>query len=227
MAYASVQAWTTQRTTTGTTAVKAFVNVPTTGNLLVCCIGGASFLTVSTVTDDIGDGVSWSAGGAHNAGTNTSTDLNMYYKVVGTPSGGGKTVTVTMSGSGIKMIAIKELSGNASSSLIDGTPLAVSGSSANFSIGSITLTDASYVVGFVQNNDGSNPTAGSGFGNLTAMAVDGAGALEDMVGVAGSQTVAFTHAASDTWDGIAVAFKPAAAGGGATPRMLTLLGTGK
>jgi hypothetical protein len=212
MTITAAQAWTsTGSNITPTSLSFAYTNVPAAGNLLVCVFVFDSALTLSSITDNIGDGVAWSLAIGPIVDNNNGSKNYVYYKVVGTPSGGLKTVTVTASAasSAINIALVEYHSSVAGTWATDGTASVVNTVSTNPSPGAITTTSADGIVVGEVTKSGATPTAGTGFTiETTFTAYFGYQAIEDKITTAsGSYTASWADAASSTWTALAAAFK--------------------
>ncbi len=151
MGIATVQAW-KNSSNSGASLSVAFNSVPTAGNLLVAVavVEQGTTRTLS-LSDTIGDGVAW----VYDIdATNSFGDGHIYicHKIVGTPSGGGKTVTTTPNISSVNVLGIAEFSGVDPANPVDGTPKQASGSSATGSPGAMAVRSGSLVVGAILTN---------------------------------------------------------------------------
>jgi hypothetical protein len=87
---------------------KALVNVPTAGNVVVVCTAVADHLQTISMSDDFSDGNSWNTLIGPITELNDDAALYIFWKAIGTPSGGGKTVTATASGSANVVLSVVE-----------------------------------------------------------------------------------------------------------------------
>jgi len=193
----------------GTTITRTLPGVPAAGSLAVCFGFLTGSETVSSLVDDFGDGVSWTeATNSPFAWTNLgSGPLVCYYKFVGTPSGGGSTVTLTKSGtgSGEFYTATYTVSGIGS---LDGTATVAQGNSAAPAPGAITKTAKGLVLGFAQ-CVASQPTAQTSPAYTKQASSNGllSSAVEDLIPAAGGSFNPDWTAASQQWAAMGIAFK--------------------
>lgn len=167
MAITRVQNWTVVPKTggAGSTVDNVLATVPVAGNLLQLYIGsGDSGGAISglTITDTIGDGVSWTAMTTNPTPLGNVGSLAYvqgYYKVVGTPSGGAKTVTATISGTQALALFVAEYGDGAGSPTwaVDGAQIEAYGPAASGApiAGSIVVTGTNTIItGFAQLESG-------------------------------------------------------------------------
>jgi hypothetical protein len=203
-----VQQWTNADAGAGGTSVAlAFTSVPTAGSILIA--GGfnnGAAKTLNLPTDDSGDGVSWTLGKNSSAGGAVDCNMSTYYKVMGTPSGGGKTVTITGTNGGI-VLFIAEFNGNAASSNVDGTPTANSGSGSPSAPGTVTTTRTNgLVVGMTSTSSGT-PTAVAPFTRRSVNTTYQPIAIEDYYPSAAGPYDANMTNGGVGWNAIGIAFK--------------------
>lgn len=95
---AYVQDWaSTMDVASGSSNGYALTSVPTSGNMIIGVVRINDETCTASFSDDFGDAGAWSVVGPVQLG-GVATTAYIGYKVVGTPSGGGKTVTVTPAG---------------------------------------------------------------------------------------------------------------------------------
>lgn len=214
MAYANVQAWTHAVGSAGGGLSLSFTSNPTSNNLLVCCACSYSAANTLTIADNLGDSVSWSTAVGPLVFATGGSQAYIFYKVVG-GSVSGKQVTVTTSAAGNAELFIAEYSGNATSTVQDGSGVSATGvASANPDPGSITVSAGSLAIGYVQNINTAFATAGTGYTRQDTLINNNWDAVEDNQSVsAGTTNPNWVHAA-DQWAAVGAAFK--VAGGSAT-----------
>jgi hypothetical protein len=206
------QDWTSNQTAGAVASLsKAYVSVPTAGNLLVCYGGCSNSTTITVPTDDINDGGAWAAVAFPSplAEPNDLSFLYMFWKKVGTPSGGGKTVTITPGVNSNIEIAIAEFStGGSPTWAVDGTPTKAENiTSTDPTPGSITTTQTSGLVVGITMHTVIAITAAAGYTKRATMNILRNTDIEDqIVTSAGSYTPSWTMA-SGVWSAGGVAFK--------------------
>ena len=218
MAYALVQA----KAISG--ASGAFDSSVTAGNLVVVAMAEYSGHTAS-VTDSGGNTYAEDVSIVNvTLGGNRST---LYSSVVAT----GGTLTVTANSPGAYMrLVLMEFSGNASSSVLDGTGSASGDPSATPTTGSVTVSQADSLVVACFTHSSTTKTLDPGAGYTMAAEIESDAAqpihAEYDLDADTSQTASGTIGASVFSTIVAASYKPAAGGGGGyTPRM-ALLGVG-
>ena len=192
----------------------AFANVPIAGNLLVCYAELGNSGGTGGIGDDIGDSVSWSQF-AIKANATEGVKCYGWWKVVGTPSGGGKTVTVSASPNEPISLVIAEYQSSVGGITwgLNGTAIQTSGSGSNPALGTISMSgDPSTVNSFIS-SDTAVATAGAGFTRQTTVTHFGDDAVEDLFTTGTSQAVAWVGSLGN-WTGLAGAFKAATGAGG-------------
>lgn len=219
MAFSLAQAWTNAVSVGAATSPIVLASIPTTGNLLVCTVTlDLDVAQTASCADNIGDAGVWATAAGPGNNSINGERLYIFWKVVGTPSGGQKTITVTSTGVQTKMTicAAEYAPGTVGTISIDGTSVQSNGSGTNPVAGTIVTTAAGLVVGWVGDNN-ATPAAGSGFTNQTTPANSQFNAVEDQITVsAGSYSVAWVEATNTTWGALGAAFKVTASGGGGT-----------
>lgn len=219
MAFSAVQNWASNRVTSGTTAALVLGTVPVAGNLLVCCYSCDNGLT-ATIADNIGDGVPWTVA-INGQGSSINVGRNyLAYKIVGTPSGGLKTVTMTASGSIALGAGLTVAEYTATGAItIDGTPTFATAQSAVQAAGNITTTSAIGLVVSINQNNTAYSTADGTF-NLqlgTPAQLTWKLSIEDKFTTAAAvYNPSWTGSVSDFWFTCVIGFKQAAAPGGSS-----------
>ena len=204
-----LQAWTSTGTGAAASVGLAYTNVPTAGNLLVCAFATDSTKTLTSITDNIGDGVNWTLARGPDASAFSGSNLYTYYKVVGTPSGGNKTVTVLQSGSGVLTMGLAEYATDKPGTWsIDGTPVGTSGNSTDPTAGSITTAASTSIIVSQVMSGGSDPTAGSGFTvrNVFTPFIYFQDIEDQITTSANAYSVAWVNAVSNQWTAQGTAF---------------------
>ena len=222
MAITRTQAWTSavKDNAIGSTVTNTLVSVPTAGNLLVAWLqtgddGGAA--TISSFSDNIGDGVSWTAMTTNPTSMpgGSNTRILGYYKVVGTPSGGLKAVQCTITGTQALILFVAEYSDTAVTWTVDGSQVSAAVASVGpANAGSITTTGSNSVVIGCALSDDSVWTAGTNYTSRgTEAATWAAMTVEDWVqSTTGTNAVDFGTAGSPaSWAAMGIAFKASAA----------------
>jgi len=228
MAITRVQTFTvaTKSDGTGSTVTNTLASVPTAGNLLVACLssgdaGGA--ITVSSFSDNIGDSVSWTASSLNPVTFpgGGGVQYRIYYKVVGTPSGGLKAVQCTITGTQALALFVAEygVSSGSPTWSVTGTPVSATGlaAAAPANAGSITTAIADAVLIGFAGSSSNHWLAGSGY---TIQASSGVWANDDVedkiVSATGTYAVDWTNPVSPgDWAAMGIAF--GATTGGSAP----------
>lgn len=218
MTVSAKQNWTSAGTGTNVaTQALVLVSIPTAGNLMVCYAERGLGTGTMSVADNIGDSVSWTEIN-HIANTTEGVTVYGWWKVVGTPSGGLKTVTVTnVTDNRALQVTAAEYQSSVGGITwgLNGTASSNTGlASVNPSPGAITLdANPSVVIGFVS-TDNALSTAVATYTRQAIIEAFGEDAVEDkFVAASGSQTPSWTSASSN-WCAMGSAFKatPAASG---------------
>lgn len=196
---------------TGSSVQAVFTTVPLAGSQLVAVLtsgdaGGAA--SISSFTDNIGDGVAWTAGtqvGVIAGGGNSN--YRIYYKTVGTPSGGNKTVTAAITGTQALSLFISEFSTTGGAWSVTGSQLATNGSASPPDSGTLTTAVANAVLIAVAGaSGGTTPVQPTGF---SAPATSTNWAFDyvsyQIVSAAGPYSTAWTNN-SNNWMAMAIAF---------------------
>lgn len=202
---------TTGSGTASPTTTTAFTAATTAGNLIVVAISNDSGGTTSVtgVTDNKGNTYTKIKTVAN------SSALDIYY-AANIAGGTGHTISVTWSlaaASNLSIIA-QEYSSMPTAPL-DVSVSAIGSTVSPSSGATAATTQADELVVGILSFDAATTTvmAGSGYGNLTSIAVTGAHtAMESkVISATGAQTATFTLAASRAWIAAAVAFKASTA----------------
>lgn len=219
------------------TKTKTVTKSVTTGNLLICGFVGGDGTTTPTISDGVNTWTAASASPIKDA-TNGNT-VAMWWAVAATTA--SITITITDTPTTFNGTCVAEYSGNAASSLGDGSAgtANIAGSTATDgqATGSFsTAVDGDLIVSFMA-DDGNSPvvtqfTAGTGYTKRTTCSQDPGGAtdmtyaLEDLVqSTHGSINPTWTCASSQKSVGLSAAFK-VLGGGGATNIPIVLAGYG-
>lgn len=220
MAFSLVQTWADADTAASTSTPLVLVSVPTAGNLLVACVtGGVDTTQTFSIADNIGDSVAWNtAVGPQNNPFPTDRSY-IFWKVVGTPSGGLKTITATATGAETHFsVMAAEYAGGGGTIVLDGTPTSASAAAGtNPAPGAITTVSAAgLVIGYCTDNN-ADPTTGAGYTRyLAGTAHQNFHAIEDQfTTVGGSYNPGFSELTGG-WAALGVAFK--VSGAAALPR---------
>lgn len=229
MAFSIAQNWLYfDRTTASALAsTVTFAAQPLAGDLLVIEAQAHDLTTTLTVTDDFGDAGVWTLAVGPITNTPFSFRSWVYYKIVGTPSGSGRSVSSTPSVSVRNFMAVVNYRTPGGVITLDGTPVSVVNTvgSANPVIGSVTTTSTDgVVIGLVHDSAG-NCTAGAGFTvqTTTTGGIWQTTPEDKITTVAQAYTVAFTLATSGLFVGFALAFKVVGSGNLHKGLMCTLL----
>jgi hypothetical protein len=204
------QAWSGLQFNTSTTSVRAFTSQPLPGNLLIAMSATATAGIPITITDDFGDGVAWQP--VSDPCIRTTLQERLYWKVVGTPVGTGKTVTQTKTTGAVGALFITEFSTDrAATWSIDGTPVLASNvTAANPTPGNITTTASTTVVIGVVERSGGAPTPATGYTGYTNAGIPWFSPslyVEHLIATtAGTQTPSWT-ATSAQYSALGAAFK--------------------
>lgn len=224
MTITRVQNWTVANKGdgSGSTVTNTLTSVPTAGNLLVACLssgdnGGA--ITVSSFDDNIGDGVSWEPHPNNPRGLGTdfsNSKYRMYYKTVGTPSGGGKAVQCTVTGTQALQLFVAEygIASGTPAWAVDGTPNSNVGLIGLANSGNITTAGSdTVVIGFSGSTD-SLWGAGSGYTRQVTSSNWASDGVEDrFVTSANTYAVDWTSGGTDgQWAAMGIAFRADAGG---------------
>lgn len=189
------------------------------GMLGVCT--NASTLTVPA--DTFSDGNSWDAKIINAAHASTDTNLYAYSKSIGSPSGGGSTVSLTISSSSPWTIWAFELSGVDVSSSLVGVAVSANGFGGTMSAGNVDTTAGSGNAVWIAlaSDNNSSFTAG---GSFTAATTETGGPnptnVQYLIAADANQSTAWGGSHTG-WNAIAFAFRQAS---GATNRPVKMAG---
>lgn len=203
---------------TGSTVTHTMASVPTAGNLLVACLAsgdtGATQITITSFDDNIGDGVPWTESTLNPQGLTVSskTKYRMYYKVVGTPSGGLKDVQCTITSIQALVLFVGEygVDSGVPTWSVTGSQIAANGVSPTFpaDAGDITTTIPDAVLVGFSGCQGSNWNAGSGYTRQATSTEWAQDSVEDrIVSSTGTYAVDWvTGASPNNWVAMGIAF---------------------
>lgn len=216
MAWSVVQSKRGQLSASTAAVSVSFDSLPTVGNLVVCCVGMYRSDAGSFTYSDNQSGNTWAEARAQNNNTDSIRATIAYALVVG--SSGTFTVTVDASTGtdSYKTVALVELSGNASSSVL-GNVGGGSGNSGTASTGAVSTTVDGEIVIACMTHAGSNRTITEG-GGFTLILEHEDGTTDMPIsatyqtGATGSYTATWTFT-STGWVAAAACFKPAATTG--------------
>jgi hypothetical protein len=219
------QGWVAAYGDSTSTAPATYANVPTEGNLLVVAVSLGSETgdspAITSVTDNIGDGGSWNIEGPVTQTYWGSFPMPTYilWKQVGTPSGGGKAVSVNYSNGTQYQTNCAEFSNSISGTWeLDGSVTSSVDTGTSPSAGSIdTSGSASVLIGALIADDGT-ATAGSGYTLNTSGTtyVFYCYAEYKITTSSGNYAVDFTDSTSTVYGAIGAAFTIQSSGGGGT-----------
>ena len=211
--FSLVQPWVAIRTSgVVTPATITLASIPIAGNLLIVQSESDGGTTIA-ISDTIGDGVPWTrARGPEVA--NVAYNCSIYYKIVGTPLGGGKTISSTPSASANTTCKAGEYTTGAAGTIALDVSSYVStvtlGTSTNPYAPSLTTTGSiGLIVGFSADSSAAFSTAGAGYVSREAtVAYYGQETVEDQyTSAAGTYAVTFVNANVAGWVAQAIAFK--------------------
>lgn len=216
----TVQPWTVAPKSdgTGSSVTNTLTNVPTPGNLLVAFLAngdtGAVDINMVSFNDNFGDGVSWTPMTVNPVpmGVTGNNRQRGYYKIAGTPSGGGKAVQCTITGTQALALFVAEYgvdSGTPTWSVDGGQVAGHDASSGPANAGSIVATgDTGVLIGFSA-SDGPSWTPGSLFTTRASNSVWASYRVEDRTYAApGTYAVDWSATGSIfNWAALGIAFK--------------------
>jgi hypothetical protein len=183
------------------TGVQALSNVPATNSIVVVAVSSLTSMAPSeTPSDNFGDSGTWVALQQY-VNVAYGYTMSMWYKVIGTPSGGGKTVTVTSSVRNDISIAVAEYATSSAGTWSTDTQSAVADTYSNsINPGAITTTGGGVIVGTAY----ALPTltsTGSGFTSRLALATAAATLYisDNISTAAGTYNATWSRPTSTTW----------------------------
>lgn len=229
MAFTQIQTFqkATKSDGTGSQVVLTMTTQPEPGSLLVALMSNGDAggdITVSSFSDDIGDAGAWTPFSTNPVPITLGSGINYrgWWKVVGTPSGGGSAVQCTITGTQALMLFVAEYGDDVAPvawSVIDG-PIFDRNVSPNFpaDAGDVTVPGAAVLVGFSANQN-QHWNAGTGFTRWQTSGVWKADAVEDrLVTTGGTYAIDWsTSTDDDTWVALGIAFGVAAGGSSSIP----------
>ena len=214
MSWTQVQNWADnwQIGSNATAPAVAMGSVPGAGNVVFAATWCDGITVTYTPSDTFSDGNTWNTVyGTPQADSINVQRIQLFWKQVGTPSGGGKTVTITPSGTATnKGLAVAEFNPNGTVS-VDGTPTSANGnSSGTYSPGAITATTGGLAIGVIsQNNNDPTPN-----GSYTGTVITANGWFHDVEillnSPSGSTDPNWTSGSSGFWLATGVVLKAAA-----------------
>lgn len=218
MAFTLVQTWADADTAASSSTPLVLVSVPTAGNLLVAiATGGTDVAQTFSIADNIGDSVSWNTAVGPQNNTFPNDRTYIFWKIVGTPSGGLKTITITSTGAETHLsVMAAEYNSGGGAAALDGTPVGASGiAGTNPAPGNIvTTSSAGLVIGYCTDNNADPTTAATYTRYLAGTAHQNFHAIEDKFTTAsGTYNPGFTENTGG-WGAVGVAFKASGGGGG-------------
>lgn len=218
IARATGNAWLNTSNASSVSVSRAFANSVTAGSLLVA-VTSYPANQVPTVSDNNGN--TWTSAliGQYDG----SLVQNIYLSYALNANAGATTVTASGGGNMNRFLGICEYTGAATSSAVDGTPVATSGTSSNPDPGAITTTTAGVLIGAAVVYPTTGPTAGTNYTRQITVTPSGLYhvVVEDWI-TTGAQTDNHpSWATSESyWCALGAAFKEAA--GGASAAALAL-----
>jgi hypothetical protein len=218
MAFSIVQAWARVNTPAANGTSLVLGAVPAAGNLLVALTQKGNITDIQNApTDNLGDGVAWQL--AVGPDDNQIAERGyMWWKQVGTPSGGGKTITTTSAGATANCFleAAEYAPGAVGTISLNGTPVNAKTANASPNAGSLTtVAAAASVIVAYGSCTGAAVTVGAGYtGRLFETVVNNTGIQDQFTSIAGVFPTAFTGGASGFCYALAAAFR---VGAGALP----------
>lgn len=222
MTIAIVQAWTKyeKADATGSTAPLVLTNVPAAGNLLVAfaTTGDGSAWSAMGISDNIGDAGTWVPFTPAYIGLNhadSSQRIFGWYKIVGTPSGGGKTITSAFTGVAQMTLFAGEYGDDAGpvTWTVDGTQVSAFGLDTLPNAGSITTTGTNSVIIGAIEAGGGPLSVGTGFtSRQTSLSWNNYLIQDRAAATATSYAVDTTSPSDQAWGAMGIAFKATPAG---------------
>lgn len=141
------QAWTHTNDGYGNHITKALVNVPTANSVVVVIVTNNTGMDPLTPTDDFGDSGTWTVAQSYVSAL-FGYSIHAWFKQVGTPSGGGKSVTVTSSSINDIIIQMAEYAVSAAGTwALDTQNSLVAQYGTTIDTGALTTTSAGIIVG--------------------------------------------------------------------------------
>jgi hypothetical protein len=237
MAFSILQAWKHAVTSSPPTQTDlVLTSVPIAGNLLVVVVHFSISATTVAMTDSIGDGVGWNTGvGPVNDSSSAYQRQYIFWKVVGTPSGGAKTLTATWSGGttpgtlGVDAAEYQSAGGVIS---LDGTATSASGHNVGpaTTTGITTTGTEGLVISTLTDNAANYTTPTGGFtnraiGNGTTDQSDiwNNNVADQYTSSAATYTPSQVLGGSEFWINMAIGFKAATASPAASYPIETIL----
>jgi hypothetical protein len=156
-------------------------------------------------------------------GGSANNQIRGFYKVVGTPSGGAKTVTATITGTQAIQLFVAEYGDGAGSPTwaIDGSQVGTNGTATRPVAGSIVVTGTNTVISACTRTSGSPHVAGTDFTVQATQNDWGNCSVEDRITTsAATYAVDLTSPTDQNWGMQGIAFT-ATVGGGATVSTIT------
>lgn len=188
----------------------ALPEVPLPGSLIVVFTEYDDTNGNPTITDNLGDAGTWVTRLTAISDSIDSGLLSMHHKIVGTPSGGNKTVTMTCASTGNKLIFAGVYYNPSADLSPDGSAVStINTTAANPTLPAITTTNQPDIVlvGLVMSGIFS-PTAGPGYTvRRSVVAPFNAGVVQDRIKASGSSETMSWTAASGIYTALGGAFK--------------------
>ena len=202
---------------------QTFTNVPLAGDLIWAQAMTNTPASTISIADTFGDAGVWNLITGPTNDSLGAVRTATYWKIVGTPGGGGKTVTATFGTSGSSQLLVGSWTPPAGTVVIDGTPLeGTAHTSGSVPPGTITTTsDNGLVVGSIATN-GAAATIGSwGTQQLAILYTYNNSIGTAITTSAGTVTPSWALVGTDYYIAEAVAFGISGGGGGPSPMYYT------
>jgi len=221
MAWSKTQNWNDtgawQIGNNATASVVTLTNVPAAGSLVVAASWCDGTTVTYTPSDNFSDGNSWNTVFATPQADSISVErIQIFWKQVGTPSGGGKAITLTPSGAATnKGFAAAEFNPGAGTTVsIDGTPISGNGNgSGTYSTGGITAAVGGLAIGVVSQNS-VDPTPNASYTGTVITANGWFQYVEELLNSpSGATDPSWTSGTSGFWLAAGVVFKATGGGG--------------
>lgn len=209
-----ISGWQTASNTTAPTAT--FTTVPASGSLVLAATWCDGVTATMTISDNFGDAGTWNLVVGPKADTISVQRVTLFWKIVGTPSGGLKTVTATPSVAATnKGVAIAEFSPGGGTVTVAGTPTSNAGNTTGtLSPGTITYSGSNGLsIGVISNNN-ADPTANATYTGTVITANGWFHDVEDKLNVtSGTIDPNWSTATTDFWSALGAVFDATSASG--------------